>query len=461
MVKLWAGRFKEESSTLFDEFNESISFDKKLYKEDIRGSIAHCKMLNKINILTDKESEKIQNCLKKIESLIEEGKLEFSIENEDIHMNIESLLIDEIGELGKKLHSGRSRNDQIAIDLRMFLLEKTNLIMDCILSLLNILLNISEKNKKIILPGYTHLQKAQPIRLSFYFMAYFQMLRRDYERFEDSLKRTNSMVLGSGALSGVPYKLDREFLRDELNFLYISENALDSVSDRDFIIEFQSNSSILMMHLSRLSEEMILWATSEFNFIEISDKHTTGSSIMPQKKNPDVFELIRGKTGRVYGNLISILTVMKGLPLAYNKDMQEDKESLFDSVVTVERSLKILSEMMPEIKFNSQRMSNSLKSGFLNATDMADYLVSKGMEFRNAHKLVGELVSYSLDNNKSLEELELNELKAFSKLFDDEIYNRLSFENSIESKISFGSSSIENVEKSFLSAKKFFLDKRK
>lgn len=459
-MKSWSGRFKEESSTLLDEFNESISFDKKLYKEDIKGSIAHCKMLNKINVLTDKESEKIQNGLKKIKGLMEEGKLEFSIENEDIHMNIECLLIDEVGKIGKKLHSARSRNDQIAIDLRMFLLEKTNGIMNCIVELLDVLLNISKRNIEIILPGYTHLQKAQPIRLSFYFMAYFQMLRRDYERFEDSLKRTNSMVLGSGALSGVPYKTDRGFLREELGFSSISENALDSVSDRDFVIEFQSCSAMLMMHLSRLSEEMILWATSEFGFIEISDRHSTGSSIMPQKKNPDVFELIRGKTGRVYGNLMSILTVMKGLPLAYNKDMQEDKESLFDSVATLEKCLKILIEVMPEIKFNPQNMESGLKSGFLNATDMADYLVSKGMEFRNAHKIVGELVAYSLDKNKSLEDLKLEELKGFSKLFDGEIYNRLSFENSIESKVSFGSSSIENINKSFQSAQSFLSSKR-
>ncbi|BEP28432.1 argininosuccinate lyase [Helicovermis profundi] len=454
-MKMWGGRFSEESSNLLEIFNESISFDKEMYKEDIEGSIAHAKMLNKIGIFNEKELSLVVNALDKIKDEILLGKTKFSTKLEDIHMNIEYLLTKEVGELGKKLHTARSRNDQVALDVKMYTRKQTEMIIKKIIKLQKKIIKISEKNYDVILPGYTHLQRAQPITLAFYFMTYFNMLKRDYERFSNSLERLATMPLGSGALSGTPYNSDRFFLSKELGFDMPSENALDSVSDRDFIVEFQSNSSMLMMHLSRLSEEMILWASSEFAFIEISDKYSTGSSIMPQKKNPDAFELIRGKTGRVYGNLFSILTVMKGLPLAYNKDMQEDKESLFDTSKTITIVLEVLEDMISEIKFNKEKMLSSVKDGYLNATDLADYLVTKGLEFRNAHSVSGNLVKYSIENNKRLEELTIKEFKSISEIIEEDVYEYINVEKSVNRKISYGGSGKKSVEKSIENAKEW------
>ena len=454
-MKMWGGRFEEINSNLLLEFNESISFDKRLYKEDIKGSIAHAKMLNKIGLIKDDELKEILNGLNKILNDIENDNVKFNKELEDIHMNIEYLLTKEIGELGKKLHTARSRNDQIAVDMKIYTKEVTNIIMEKLKKLMEVIIKISNDNISVILPGYTHLQRAQAINLGFYFMSYFQMIKRDYERYFDSIKRLDIMPLGSGALSGVPYKTDRFFLAKELNFKSPSENALDAVSDRDFIIEFQSISSTLIMHLSRLSEEMILWNSKEFDFVEISDKYSTGSSIMPQKKNPDAFELIRGKTARVYSNLFSILTLMKGLPLAYNKDMQEDKEGLFDTADTVLIVLDILIDMLNEIKFKKENMYNAVKDGFLNATDLADYLVYKGMEFRNAHKISGILVKYALKQNKRLEEISLEEFKKVSNIINSDVYLYIDIKKSINRKKSYGSTSEESVKISIENAKKF------
>lgn len=444
-MKLWAGRFKESTSELLEKFNESISFDHRLYIEDIEGSIAHGKMLAKIGILTDDDIKIIIDGLNEIKSEIGNGTAKLTIKNEDIHMNVESLLVEKIGPLGKKLHTGRSRNDQVALDLRLFTMKKTKTALDLIKKLLMVIVTLSEEQVEVIMPGYTHLQRAQPIRLSFHLMAYFEMLKRDYTRFEDLLERMDDMPLGSGAMSGVNYKTDRDFIKDQLGFKSISLNAMDAVSDRDYVIEFQSAASILMMHLSRLSEEMIIWSSTEFKFIEISDRFTTGSSIMPQKKNPDAAELVRGKTGRVFGNLMGILTVMKGLPLAYNKDMQEDKEGLFDTIDTLEISLEIYIDMLKETKFLSENMKKAVKFGYLNATDVADYLVYKGMSFRDCHEIAGKITSYCIGKNIAIEDMELSEFKLFNNLFENDIYEAIDIENVIESKKSFGSTSRESV----------------
>ncbi len=454
-MKLWSGRFQKESSKLMDEFANSISFDHVLYKYDITGSLAHAKMLHKIGMLDNEELSKVTKALHEISEDFNANKVEIKIEYEDIHMMVESLLVEKIGSLGKKIHSARSRNDQVALDIRLYLKEEIKNIQRSLTDLLHLLVARSEESIDVILPAYTHLQRAQPIRLAFYYMAYFQMFKRDMQRLDDVYKRTDVLVLGSGALAGVNYATDREFLREELGFAKISQNAMDSVSDRDFIIEFLSACSIIMMHLSRFCEELILWSSSEFNFISMDDAFSTGSSIMPQKKNPDVAELIRGKTGRAYGNLMNILSIMKSLPLAYNKDMQEDKIPLMDSVHTVKTCLDIFINMLSTTTVNKNVMYKATKTGFLNATDVADYLAKKKLPFREAHHLVGKIVFYALEKETSIENLSLEELKEFSEVFEEDIYENIDIEKCIENKKSLASTSLQSVELMINQAKDF------
>lgn len=431
-MKLWGGRFNKATDKSVDDFNSSIRFDSRMYRQDITGSIAHADMLGKQGIITSKESELIKSTLLDILSDIEDGKVEFLIDAEDIHMNVEALLIDRIGDTGKKLHTGRSRNDQVALDLRMYLKEEIKSIKEILIELEEEILNLAKNNTETILPGYTHLQRAQPTTFAHYVMAYFQMFRRDLERLKDCYKRTDVMPLGSGALAGTTYPLDREYVAEQLDFSKITENSMDGVSDRDFVIELASCLSMVMMHLSRFSEELILWSSAEFNFVEMDDAYSTGSSIMPQKKNPDVAELVRGKTGRVYGSLITLLTVMKGLPLAYNKDMQEDKEAIFDACDTVKMCIPVFTKMISTMKINKTVMYRAAQGGFANATDAADYLVKKGMPFRSAHEVIGKMVSYCISNNKSLDELSKDELKSFSDIIEDDYYKAINLETCVK-----------------------------
>jgi len=454
-MKLWGGRFTKSAANIVDEFNASINYDQKLYKEDIQGSIAHSKMLCKVGILTDSEQKTIENGLLKILAEIEEGKFKFSLEYEDIHMNIEKILTDRIGDLGKKLHTARSRNDQVAVDLKLYMKTTVLEMINLLDTLMQTLVGLSEEHANTLMPGYTHLQCAQPITFGYHLMAYFQMFKRDRLRLESCLEIMDLSPLGAGAMAGVNYDTDRHFLADELGFKGVTENAMDSVSDRDHVIEFLSDASIIMMHLSRFCEELILWSTSEYKFVEMDDAYSTGSSIMPQKKNPDVAELIRGKTGRVYGNLMSLLTVMKGLPLAYNKDMQEDKEPLFDTVDTLETCLKIFVEMIASMKINTGNMKEATKKGYMNATDVADYIAKKGIGFRTAHEIVGKMVLYCIQNNKNIEELTLEEFKTFSEVFDETIISSVKIENCIDSKQSYGSTSSKSVETMIKNAKKY------
>ncbi|TCO78731.1 argininosuccinate lyase [Marinisporobacter balticus] len=454
-MKLWGGRFEKSTASIVDQFNASIVFDQKLYKHDIMGSIAHAKMLGQSNIITKEESQKIIQGLIEILKDIEDGKVAFEIGLEDIHMNIEKLLTDRIGEVGKKLHTARSRNDQIAVDIRLFLRDEIKEICEKLKTLLGTFVVISEAHIETVMPGYTHLQRAQPITLGYHIMAYFQMFKRDYDRLEDCYKRVNVMPLGAGALAGTTYATDREFLKETLGFSEICENSLDAVSDRDFVIEFISGASMIMMHLSRFCEELILWNSAEFNFIEMDDSYSTGSSIMPQKKNPDVAELIRGKTGRIYGNLFNILTLMKGLPLAYNKDMQEDKPPLFDTVENVKVCLEIFNEMVKTMKIKKENMKKATKEGFMNATDVADYLVKKGMAFRSAHEVVGKMVLYCIQKGKGIDDLTLEEFKIFSNILTEDILDAIKIESCIASKISQGSTAKGSIEKMIKSAKDF------
>ena len=430
-MKLWGGRFEKSTDKSVDDFNSSIRFDSRMYKQDILGSIAHAKMLGKCNIISQEDSDLIQATLKDILKDIENGQIEFEIDAEDIHMNIEKILISRIGDVGKRLHTGRSRNDQVALDIRMYLRDEVCEIKKMLISLENTLLDISEKNLDVILPGYTHLQRAQPITFAHHMMAYFQMFKRDLERLDDCFKRINIMPLGSGALASTTYPLDRQMVAEELGFYEITENSLDGVSDRDFAIELASCLSIIMMHLSRFSEELIIWSSHEFGFVEMDDAYSTGSSIMPQKKNPDVAELVRGKTGRVYGSLISLLTVMKALPLAYNKDMQEDKESIFDVIDTVKLCLPVFTKMIATMKINKENMYKAAQGGFTNATDIADYLVKKGIPFRDAHEIIGKMVLYCIGNNKAIDELTMEEFKGFSPLISEDVYTEISLETCI------------------------------
>jgi argininosuccinate lyase len=443
--KLWKGRFSKAANSSAEEFNASIEFDQRLYRQDISGSIAHCKMLAKQNILTKGEALQIESALLHILQDIKSGRVQFSIAQEDIHMNIESILTERIGSVGKKLHTARSRNDQVAVDIRLYLKEEILQIEGLIDSLKETLHKMAEKHQDTVMPGYTHLQRAQPVTFAYHLLAYYQMFKRDKERFEDCFKRTDYMPLGAGALAGTTYATDRDFLAKELAFANICPNGMDAVSDRDFAIEFLSCCSITMMHLSRFCEELILWSSTEFNFIEMDDAFSTGSSIMPQKKNPDMAELIRGKTGRVYGDLFTLLTIMKGLPLAYNKDMQEDKLPVFDASDTIKNSINIFIEMIATIKVNTVVMEKAAKSGFMNATDAADYLVSKGLAFRDCHEIIGKIVLHCINAGKAIEDLTLDEFKGFSPLFEEDIYEKIDIRACIKAKKSKGSTSFESV----------------
>ena len=453
-MKLWGGRFQKSTDHMVDDFNSSIRFDQRLYRHDIQGSIAHANMLGKCGIITPEEAELIQKTLLEILDDIEQDKISFEIDAEDIHMNIEKILIERIGDTGKKLHTGRSRNDQVALDIRLYLKDEIKQIHDMLIHLERTLIELSEEHLDTILPGYTHLQKAQPITLAHHFMAYFQMFSRDIERLQDCYKRTNVMPLGSGALAGTTYKLDRNIVAKELGFEKITQNSLDGVSDRDFVIELASCLSLIMMHLSRFCEELILWSSHEFSFVEMDDAYSTGSSIMPQKKNPDVAELIRGKTGRVYGNLMALLTTMKALPLAYNKDMQEDKEAIFDSIDTVKMCLPVFINMIKTMKPNKKNMYKGAQGGFTNATDVADYLVKKGVPFREAHEIVGKMVLYCIQNNKTLDDLSLDEYKQCSPNFEEDIYEAISLENCVNDRTLPGGPAKEAVLDSIRHGKK-------
>ena len=454
-MKLWGGRFSKATDKKVDDFNSSISFDARMYKQDILGSIAHATMLGKVGIISDEESALIVKTLKEILKDIEDGKVEFLIDAEDIHMNIETILIERIGDTGKKLHTGRSRNDQVALDIRMYVKDEIKTVSGMISNLLSAIVTMAEENEDTIMPGYTHLQKAQPITYAHYLMAYFQMFRRDYERLQDVYKRTDVMPLGSGALAGTTFPLDREFVKELLGFSAITENSLDGVSDRDFAIELLSALSILSMHLSRMSEEMILFNSHEFSYIEMDDAFSTGSSIMPQKKNPDIAELVRGKTGRVYGDLMALLTVMKGLPLAYNKDMQEDKEAIFDGLDTVKMCLPVFTDMLKTLTVRKENMRTGAAGGFTNATDYADYLVKKGVPFREAHGISGKTVFYCIAKDKALEDLTLEEFKSFSPLIENDVYDAISLETCVNGRTVYGGPAKEAVEKAISNAKEF------
>jgi argininosuccinate lyase len=453
VMKLWGGRFTKATDKNVNDFNSSIKFDGRMYRQDILGSIAHVKMLGKCNIIPREDAAIIENTLHEILKDIDNGIIELDESAEDIHTNIESILISRIGDIGKKLHTGRSRNDQVALDIRMYLKDEIREIKDLLISLEFTLLCIAEEHLDTILPGYTHLQRAQPITLAHHFMAYFQMFKRDIERLFDCYKRMDEMPLGSGALAGTTYPLDRQMVAKELGFLSITENSLDSVSDRDFIIELLSCLSIIMMHLSRFSEELILWSSHEFKFIEMDDAFSTGSSIMPQKKNPDVAELVRGKTGRVYGSLMAMLTMMKSLPLAYNKDMQEDKESVFDAIDTVKMCLPVFTNMIAAMKINKINMYEAAKGGFTNATDVADYLVKKGTPFRDAHEITGRIVLHCIDIGKTIDQLTVDEFKSFSALIDEDIYNEITLEKCISARNLPGGPSKDSVLASIVKAK--------
>lgn len=443
--KLWGGRFSKPTDNLMESFSESVSFDKKLYKYDILGSIAHAKMLAKQGIISEEEAEIIVTALRKIKQTIDNGEFEFHIEDEDIHMNIERMLIEMVGKVGGKLHTARSRNDQIALDIRLLLREVTIEIIDRLNVLLRKIVKLAKDNIDTVMPGFTHMQHAQPILFSHYLLAYYEKFKRDTERFHDNLKRIDVMPLGSGALAGTSFPIDRRFVAEQLQFSHISRNSVDAVSDRDFAIEFLSNVAIFSMHTSRFAEEMVIFSTSEFNFLDLPDEFCTGSSIMPQKKNPDAVELIRGKTARTYGNLIQLLTLMKSLPLSYNRDMQEDKESLFDSIDTILNVLNIIIKFLPNIKPNRESLENALKEGFITATDLADYLTKKGMPFRESHKVVGKIVAYAEKENKTLEDLSVNELKEFSDLIESDVIDVLHYKKAINSRKSYGGTSKDNV----------------
>jgi len=447
MKKLWGGRFESELDVLAAGFNSSIAFDQKLYKQDIKGSIAHAKMLGKQGIIDPDDAQEIVDGLKAVLNDVESGKVEFSPDNEDIHMNIEKLLTEKIGDAGKKLHTGRSRNDQVALDTRMWVKDAIDDISDALLSLLNTLSDISGQHLNTLMPSYTHLQKAQPTTLAHYLMAYASMFKRDFDRYQDCKKRADEMPLGAGALCTTTYDLDRDFVKDELGFSVLTDNSMDTVSDRDYILEFLFTSSACQMHLSRFCEEIILWATNEFSMVKLSDEFSTGSSIMPQKKNADIAELIRGKSGRVYGNLMAMLTTMKGLPLAYNKDMQEDKEPLFDSAQTVLLSLQVFDKMIASITFNTEVMEASAAKGFTNATDLADYLVKKGLPFRDAHEVSGKVVLSCEKLNKAILDCSLDELKGYSDLFEADVFDEISLETCVNKRKIYGGPSPESVKK--------------
>jgi argininosuccinate lyase len=451
--KPWAGRFTQPTDKFVEEFTASIGFDKRMYHYDIQGSIAHARMLARQEIITRDEAQTILAGLESILTDIEKGEFEFKVSLEDIHMNIEARLIERIGSVGGKLHTARSRNDQVALDVRLYLRDEIKEVLAYIDALQESLLSQAEANLAVIMPGFTHLQTAQPILFSHHMLAYYEMFKRDAGRMADVLKRLNYLPLGAGALAGTTFPIDREFVAEQLGFAGVTRNSLDSVSDRDFALEFCGASSILMMHLSRLSEELILWSTADFHFIDLSDAFCTGSSIMPQKKNPDVPELVRGKTGRVYGNLISLLTLMKALPLAYNKDMQEDKEPLFDTIDTVKGSLKVFAEMIAQMEVRAEEMRVAAARGFSTATDVADYVVRKGIPFRNAHEIVGKTVRYCIETGKDIPDLTLDEFREFSEVIEADIYDYVTLEASVNARRATGGTARVAVERELARAR--------
>ena len=456
--KPWAGRFKKGTHKVAEKFSASIDFDQRLYKEDIQGSIAHVTMLAEKGIILKKESDKIIKGLKQIKKEIESGKFPFREEFEDIHLNIEKRLIEKIGDVGGKIHTARSRNDQVALDMRLYLRGEINEIITLIKAISERLVELSDENIDAMIPLYTHIQRGQPVLLSHQLMALYEMLKRDRARYVDCLQRVNVMPLGAGAGAGTTFPIDRKLVAKLLGFPEVTKNSIDTVSDRDFIIEFISASSTLMMHLSRISEEFVLWSTKEFDFVDMGDEFTTGSSIMPQKRNPDMAELIRGKTGRVYGNLVTILTIMKGLPFSYNRDMQEDKEPMFDTVDTVKSCLEVLSEMLQVIVFKHENMKRALDEGFITATDVADYLSRKGMPFRQSHEVTGKIVGYAEEKGRELLNLHISEYQMFSNLFDEDLYDFITLNGSIESRKSYGGTAKKNVVKMIKLAKKEITD---
>lgn len=447
MAQLWGGRFTKETDQLVYNFNASISFDQKFYKQDIEGSIAHVCMLGKQGILKKEEMQQIVACLEEIRKDVEEGRLEITSEYEDIHSFVEANLIERLGDTGKKLHTGRSRNDQVALDMRLYTRLEVLYTDGLLKELLETILHIMEENTETIMPGFTHLQKAQPITLAHHMGAYFEMFKRDQLRLHDIYKRMNYCPLGSGALAGTTYPLDREYTAELMGFYGPTLNSMDGVSDRDYLIEFLSACATIMMHLSRFSEEVIIWNSNEYQFVEIDDAYSTGSSIMPQKKNPDIAELVRGKTGRVYGALMSLLTTMKGIPLAYNKDMQEDKELSFDAMDTVKGCISLFNGMLATMKFNKDVMRRSANKGFTNATDAADYLVNHGVPFRDAHGIVGQMVLYCIDKGIAIDDMSLEELKAISPVFEEDIYDAISMETCVNKRLTIGAPGKEAMEK--------------
>jgi argininosuccinate lyase len=446
-MKLWAGRFQKETDTLVNDFNASIEFDQRMYEQDIKGSIAHATMLGEQGIIPQESVEEIVTGLKAILNDIEDGEVEFSLDNEDIHMNIETILTQRIGENGKRLHTARSRNDQVAVDFRLFVKEEIPVIIGQILELEKVLVKKAKENIETVMPGYTHLQRAQPTTFAHYMMAYANMLRRDVTRLEDCLERMDECPLGAGALATSTYPVNRQRTAELLGFRKPTENSMDSVSDRDYAIEFLSACSLLMMHLSRFSEEIILWCSWEFKFVDLDDAYSTGSSIMPQKKNPDVAELVRGKTGRVYGSLITLLTVMKGLPLAYNKDMQEDKEPVFDAIDTVEICVPVFTAMLDTLTVRPKDMARAASRGFINATDCADYLTKKGMPFREAYMVVGRLVNSCIRSGDTLDTLTLRDFRAISNLFDADIYQALELKQCVKERKVYGGPSPDDTQR--------------
>ncbi|VEF47297.1 argininosuccinate lyase [Bacillus freudenreichii] len=454
MKKLWGGRFSKTPEQWIEEFGASISFDQQLVLEDIEGSLAHVKMLGKTGILTRDDSEQIKSGLQKLKEKAQAGELEYSVSEEDIHLNLEKMLIEEIGPVGGKLHTGRSRNDQVATDMHLYLKKQVQVIIEHIKEMQTALVKQAEKNVETILPGYTHLQRAQPVSFGHHLLAYFWMLERDKERFEESLKRIDISPLGASALAGTTFPIDRHYSAELLGFSSVYENSMDAVSDRDFIVEFLSNSAMTITHLTRLAEEVILWSSKEFSFIELDDTYATGSSIMPQKKNPDMAELIRGKSGRVFGNLISMLTILKGLPMTYNKDMQEDKEGMFDTVHTIVGSLKIFAGMIETMTVKTEVMKDAVNQDFSNATELADYLAAKGIPFREAHEIVGKLVLYCINKGCYLLDLSLEEFKQACSEISDDVYNVLSPTEAVRRRNSYGGTGFDQVKIQLEQAKK-------
>ena len=458
-MKLWGGRFTKETNELVNNFNASISFDQKFYKQDIEGSIAHATMLGKQGIIPESESEQIVEGLNGILADIESGKLEITDEYEDIHTFMEATLIERIGDAGKRLHTGRSRNDQVALDMRLYTRDEVLELDSLLKEILEVLLKLMKENVETYMPGFTHLQKAQPITLAHHMGAYFEMFKRDRSRLADIYKRMNYCPLGAGALAGTTYPLDREMTAELLDFYGPTLNSMDSVSDRDYLIEFSAAMSIIMMHLSRFCEEIIIWNTNEYQFIDIDDSYSTGSSIMPQKKNPDIAELVRGKTGRVYGALMSLLTTMKGIPLAYNKDMQEDKELSFDAIDTTKGCIALFTGMLDTMKFNKDVMRKSAAHGFTNATDAADYLVNHGVPFRDAHGIIGRIVLYCLDKQMPIDDMSLEELKQFSPVFEEDVYDAISMENCVNKRLTIGAPGEEAMKK-VIAIEEAYLEKK-